>query len=339
MHLLSCIPSGHGPLLPNVKGLIWSSCHDDRFLQVLPFASSSLRTLWIVSETNTREGPSICQMFQGLAGRPDLRLKRLVIVLEIDEDPGLPSGIASLLLAQSRQLEDIHTGYIGAGPQSPVALALLVLNQLRTLDTALGCANPVELETFLSKLSAGCPMLEDLNLCLSVTTPPDPLPFRVISPLLQVKNLMKLRLRSENGLLILEEDIAKMGKAWARMQDLYIPCPTPIATLSLYAQHFSQELRTLIVNLNFPKCPVFDASTPTFPSLHTLTVTGDPPQAWLAQIAAFLCWVCGPKTNIDYRDFHDRTRARWRSIKDIVQVGRRLQEATVSRMGSNLSPP
>lgn len=78
MHLLSCLPPTHGPLLPNLQKLVWTGqCDDEFFPQALPFISPSLRSLHVVTEGTLFAGAHMCLMIQGLAGRPDINLTDL----------------------------------------------------------------------------------------------------------------------------------------------------------------------------------------------------------------------------------------------------------------------
>lgn len=327
-HLLSCLPSGHGPLLPNIKELSWLARWDDGefLLQVLPFISRSVNSLRIGTEGEPPAATPSCQMLCGLAGRPDLRLSRLDIAFDMSDDPELPPAAAALLEAQS-YLRELKIEGVQVGPQGPIALALPSLRCLRKLDADLTCATSSELEDFLARLSAGCPFMEDFDVGILVSGMPRMLPFQTISPLLKAKNLRKLQIQVAHGISIADADIVKMGGAWAQMRDLHVVCSIPISSLSTYARSFSYTLRSLVAKLTFPQPPTFDSSTPTFPSLRMLTIAGDPPQTFLPQIAAYLCWVTPPATEI-----HIQGRQDWGRVTEMLSIGRHLQDATTSRI-------
>lgn len=97
---------------------------------VLPFVSSSLRELHL--ETNADFDSSDprprLQTIQGLAGRPDLSLTDLVLIINIDELPGLPAAVG-LLLDRQECLRGATLSLFKV--TCPIATAITNLSQLQ----------------------------------------------------------------------------------------------------------------------------------------------------------------------------------------------------------------
>lgn len=332
-HFLSCLPSNHGPLLPNLRELWWEgrSSHSDPFLlQSLPFLSHSLHTLRISSDDEESSPATRLQLIRGLAGRPDLTLSSLCLGdLDIDDHPNLPSAIRSLLDAQ-KCLQSVTLPTFDMGPDT---IGLLNLPDLRELSITLNLVNPSELETFLLNLASRCHSLEMLDLffyAVVVSTPA--INFKTITPLLQASNLSKLTLRSipSSSILLHAAEVTAMGRAWPNMESLRIPSSVPISVLSSYA-HNLPKLDSLHTKITFDDDNiVFDASTPKFSSLHDLSLIGDPSEDRLLQVSAYLSWICPRKTLIHWLTKH------WRRIEKGIQLGHQLQEATTARMAGLL---
>lgn len=328
-HLLSCLPSGHGPLVPNIRKLRWSGIAADSGpfpLQVLPFLSSSLRSLRIGSDDEEALPTTLLRMIRGITGRPDLALSHLHLGrLYYDEDHDLQSAIGALLVAQSGlQSVALHNFEVG-----PIAFGILSLPGLRELDVAMMRLSAEELETFLGNLASRCLSLETLHLLIYPTIDSEPpFSFEVISPLLQARKLSKVTIRSAFGhsVPLQEAEIVAMGRAWPYLESLNVSGTIPISLLSLYAYNHP-KLVSLDAQLTFPgDDPVFDASTPTFRSLRNLHLSGDPPKDRLLDIGAYLSWVCIPATSIKWSSKH------WGAIEKAVQLGRGLQDATATRL-------
>lgn len=102
IHLISCIPAQHGPLLPNLQQITCGGIDDRTFCsQLLPFLSPSLRALAVCMESLFRPGEVLAggcsRMLRSLAGRAEISLFQLDLRYLSEGDPTLTTTIASTL--------------------------------------------------------------------------------------------------------------------------------------------------------------------------------------------------------------------------------------------------
>lgn len=337
--LLSCLPFNHGPLLPNVRELTWTSYRGDEFYtQALSFLSPPLHTLRICSEDDESAPTPRLHMIQGLAGRPDLNLSRLDLHIDLEDHSSLSSATASLLKAQE-QLQNVALRQFHLS--GPIARALPNLPGLRELSASVVFTDSHQLGVFFSNLAAGCRALEGLRLRIHPPSDSDPLElsFRPIAPLLQMYALSALHLTGphypENACTISlqETNIVAMGEAWPYMKHLELSSPTPISLLPIYAKCF-QALESLRITLILHPASNFNMSTPKFRSLRKLSIEGNLSRTGGPAIAAFLSWLCPAKTKFDHLGNGTRHSAQWAALIEMVRIGHQLQEATAGQMGT-----
>lgn len=330
---MSCLPPAHGPLLPNLHSLGWTSNdkHPESPLQVLPLISPSLRSLELVFCDTVKPIPHFCRAIEGIAGREDVRLASLRVNTITNNDINVAGALAFLLEIQTG-LESVEICRFDVA--GPVGKRIPLLPLLRHVEFNVRFDEEVEVRAFLENLAQGCPLIETLEIGMDTPSdewPAEALQFQTIQPLLQLKSLKYLYLRYDWKIVIEDADVQSMGNAWPNLGNLTITSSAPISILSAFAQAFPSTLKDLTLTFNFPHPPTFDQDTPAFSSLPDLYiwVSSPLPPQMVSDVAAFLSWVCAPNTTISPPD--DSTPKLWRRVEEVVEIGRRLQAAAVGR--------
>lgn len=338
LNLISCLPLGHGPILPNITHIDWD-CNRPKsqfsfFSHILPLASPSLRSLYLAVRGHASLIPSFSHALEGLAGRTDVRISEIWVNYYLDQSPVSSQALAAFLASQTR-LETVAVYHFTVS--SPIGESLGRLKRLSSFRGGIFLGERFELEAFCTHLALGCPLLASLDLNLVRLSEVEeerlePLQFAPLKPLLLSTGLNNLSVNFDGGIVICCDDIADMGAAWTQLNLLAITFTTPISTLSEFARHFSPALQYLSLTATFPECPSFDASTPIFSSLEDLTITGSVPPEMAADVAAVLSWVCPPTIDFTFYGEHDaRAEEVWKRVRDMAKIGHRLQTAAVER--------
>lgn len=341
--LVSSLPPEHGPILPNLLHLEWTSSSDDDIIpQVLTFISPSLQSLEVTAGGSPGDGDigDVSRTLAEIANRTDIHLSRLVVGWE-EADPVQFTAALIKLLGVQALITEFEIVRLESGGASPILAHLSQLPLLRRLAVEVWLDTELMLEDFLDQLTDACPKLVE---ALEIRIPhgmATSTPFRSLSPLLRAKGLKELRIGIEGEIVVEEHDIAAMGAAWPHMRSLAIhssPESNPISTLPLYALHFSSVLESLDLNFTTKDRPLYNENTPTFDSLRTLLIGGELGRSMAADVASFLTWVC-PKAEIKHsspwmesNDAWGTSEEEWKDAMVIVKAGRRLQEVTIRRL-------
>lgn len=327
---LASVPASHGPLLPNIDELEWSSFETQDFMGfVIPFVSTSLRLLYMANRSTEQTGLPIRRTIGLLATMPNISLSDFTLDDTAEDDPSLPEAVALLLNSQT-SLTSLTLYCRGVTAQSPVTISISHLHQLRHLHTSLQFSTLADLERALSSIVIGCPLIE--RIVLTVKTTPEieqPLHFQAFKTLLGVGHLRYLSLDYGGKILVEDQDIARMGQSWPQIEVLSLHSAIPISSLAIFAQYFSPTLHTLQLPLTCPNPPLFSDQTPRFHSLQNLTPFGDIPQEMEVAVGAFLSWVCPAGVKIRHASSWMSTAdSGWNRIVQIMEAGHHLQEAS-----------
>lgn len=277
--------------------------------------------------------PRFCRAVEGIAGRADVRLTHLSVNTHINDDAMASDALAGLLEMQT-SLEHVVMGLFEVAGSIGQRLPLLPL--LRYLEVSTNFEDVTEMEVFFENVARGCPLLETLRIEMDAASEEllgRALQFQILLPLLQARaiKVLGLYVQYETAIVLQEADVTAMGKAWPKMEDLTISASVPVSTLSAFAGAFSSTLKHLTLAFTFPSTPTFDTLTPRFSSLENLSISVDvslPPEM-VPGVAAFLAWVCPATTVINMPG--GKASKQWTKVKQIVDIGHKLQGAAVDR--------
>lgn len=193
---------------------------------------------------------------EGIAGRADLRLTHLSVVTRMVDEADVAKACAVLLESQPSLASIEIYPWKAAGR---FGQHLTGMRLLRNLGGQLVFNEESEIKSFFQNLAQGCPRLEivDVNIeSLVEDGPEEVLQFRTLQPLLQAKQMKLISVYScFNAILIGNDDVTAMGKAWPKMESLRIPSSAPVSILSTFAHAFPSSLKYLSPHLGHSPQP------------------------------------------------------------------------------------
>lgn len=210
------------------------------------------------------------------------------------------------LLAFLRQQPNLESIEIrGVGLSNNFANALAECRNLRSVVLLDYFADQVTRIGFLDALATSCPALEMIDLHPSLRRreyDPEvkPLHRSVIQPLLNLRQLVEVRLDFWLELLSDPDTVFAMGRAWCGLQTLRLTIPLQL--LPSIASAFQATLHTLSLTITFKSdadpLPPADAASQTLPHLEYFEVLySNLPHGRVSEVGEFLA-VCCPQATI-----------------------------------------
>ncbi|KAG8938832.1 hypothetical protein FRC00_014411, partial [Tulasnella sp. 408] len=220
-------------LLPNLKSIKWEACEPPStytLSQVIPFVSPSVQEMEIeTSLPFTR--PDVIRIPQSLSMIPDLHLSKFRLLSACPRE--VTTGfVESLLdfLAQQKGMVHVTLPPIYPMEKGILTEAIGQLEHLTALDIALPVRHLGECAGILAGLVDLRPALTILNVVIVKSQSAmcleggvwGALTFDSIGTMLGFRCLTALDISYENGLVLTDEEIESMGKAWPSMKRLYL---------------------------------------------------------------------------------------------------------------------